>query len=113
MGKLATNKNPIKFLLHVTIEKDTEKSVYVAHCLEFDLVTTAKTESLAVERIEKLLVGHIMYGLQENLDPYSRAPKHYWDKLRDGKVVVKNKKEETILEQVKDMVFGYQTLCPA
>ncbi len=103
--------SPIRFLLHVTVEEDSERNCFIAHCLEFDLVATAKTKREASEKMSVLLLGHIKYAVEKNLHPYSEIPERYWEKIKRG-YAVRNEQSE-IMRESENIVYDSQELCPA
>lgn len=61
----------------------TEKSMSVAHALDFDICAVEKTEEEAAEKLRRSLKIHIERGLREEwtdtiLHP---APTEYWDRF--------------------------------
>lgn len=68
----------------VTLEADYERGVFVAHCLDFNLVATAKTQEEVRQRMLALMMAHLNYAAKNDLDPVCRAPEKYWDKIKSG-----------------------------
>jgi hypothetical protein len=80
MSNMTTND------LNITIDMDNERGgMYVAHCLEFDIVVTAKTLHEVKNKMRSLLVTHLEYALENNINPSSSTPQAYWDKIMIGK----------------------------
>ncbi len=72
--------------LNITIDVDRKhRGLYVAHCLEFDLVITAKTIHEVKNKMRALLITHLEYAVDNNSSPALSAPQEYWDKIMIGK----------------------------
>lgn len=71
----------INISAHVIIEK--EDDLYTAHCLEFDIVTEAKTIKDVKNNIIEAIINHVTFCLAyDNVDKIMNpAPKEYWDKF--------------------------------
>ncbi len=88
-------RSPIKVTLHVTFEKDVKREVFVAHCLEFDLVTVAKTMRDVEKKMLLLLQVHLEHALEEQLNPFNPAPDRYWEKIHSAEYI--NSKKEVMI----------------
>lgn len=67
--------------LHILVVHDKEKGIYLAHCLDMDIVSQGTTSAEAVSSLKELIVTQIEYCLEnEMLDTlFRQAPKGYWD----------------------------------
>ncbi len=67
--------------LDVNVFLKKEDGLFVAHCLEFDIVAVAKTEEQAKEDLKDLVTAQIAYAFaNDNLDNLFRpAPKSVWE----------------------------------
>lgn len=67
--------------LHILVIDDKDKKVFLAHCLDMDIVTQGKTASDSIVELKELVVTQIEYCLENDmLDSLFRpAPKEYWD----------------------------------
>ena len=74
--KLSVDKN-----LHILIVKDKGKKVFLAHCLDMDIVSQGKTPKEAISELIGLIKTQMEYCLENDmLDTLFRpAPKEYWD----------------------------------
>lgn len=89
-----------------------EKDKYYGVCLEFDLVTQAKSISEAMEQIKDYTYGWykniVINQLSEKLLNKS-APKKYWNKLKEIQQKIENKKQQSRLLKVSpnQLPVGY------
>jgi len=106
------NKDVIKFNVsisaNVIIEK--EEDLYIAHCLEFDIVADGRTEKEAMNNIFESIVNHIDFCLaMGNIDKIENpAPKKYWDKLKAikrGKVYKRIKSPKIVQSERPKLPF--------
>ncbi len=67
-----------EFRLDILIKK--QDNYYIAHCLQFDLVTTHDTLEGAQESIVETCISHIIFSIKNNNIEYlfSPAPKEVW-----------------------------------
>jgi hypothetical protein len=113
-------KKEWKFSFNILIKK--EESIWVAHCLELDLVT----ESLSLEEVERDIVAIIKKQVSyciannnmENL--FRSAPKEVWDEFKACKEKKKPRNQEFIARKrpipisfVTNNCFSNQTACYA
>ena len=82
-GKVEAKSEKFTIKIHIVI-KQRESEPFIAHCLDFDLVTTGKTEDEVKGKIEKTLLSHIRYALENKVNPYHSAPQKYWKEWWDG-----------------------------
>ncbi len=67
-------------VLNVLIYKDEEQNIYIAHCLEMDLVATADSREQVEKDIIDIIQAHITYAFESNNleNMYSPAPPEIW-----------------------------------
>ena len=82
-GKKAKSVIDFKVNISANIILEKEEGLYVAHCLEFDIVADGKTKNEAIKNIFHSIVSHIDFCLtMGNIDKIENpAPKEYWNKL--------------------------------
>jgi hypothetical protein len=71
----------LPMMMFATICK--EDNDYVAHALNFDIVSVGPTEEEAVHKMRLAVKTYIEFGLQHNLDDdiLYPAPKEFWDRI--------------------------------
>ena len=100
--------------LNVTIDVDTQHGgMYVAHCLEFDLVVTANTIQEVKNKMRALLITHLEYASDNSLDPSSSAPQMYWDKIMIGKYEPSGSIEISFRTRKDGVQYDLKEFCPA
>lgn len=55
---------------------------FIAHALEFDLVTTGLSSELAISKLQRAVTHHVEFASKHGLnltDTLMRAPQEYWD----------------------------------
>ncbi|NOT97035.1 MAG: hypothetical protein HOP00_12115 [Nitrospira sp.] len=107
---MGESKGTVKFLLHAIFTHDLLRDSWVAHCLEFDLVCTAKSHEEVNLKLERLLLGHIKFAMGKGLDPHLDAPAKYWEKIKTTNVSVQKENLDFFNETGKPQ-FGLQELC--
>lgn len=67
--------------LHILIVEDKDKKIFLAHCLDLDIVAQAKTQSEVVSELKELVKTQVEYCLQNDMlnSLFRPAPKAYWD----------------------------------
>ncbi len=90
-----------------TCEEDHE---YVAHALDFDIVSVAATEDEAMEKVRLAVKTYIEYGLNNNLDAdiLYPAPTKFWDKISQD-TPVKMMEPITVLDRRVLVIAAAQT----
>lgn len=89
------------FASWVVVEPAEEiPGVWVAHCLDFDVISQGNNPKLAIEAVNEAVAMTVVNDLCEGLDPEDRrAPDEYWEQLahvlKNGKLVK--------LDEVKEM----------
>lgn len=82
MAKFSLPTDPIRCLLN----SDRESGVWVAHCLDFDIVTSGRDDTEAWERIKavvKLHIEHCFTHDQDGLNSH-QAPQSLIDSFDNG-----------------------------
>jgi len=60
------------------------RGVWIAHALEFDVVTQGTSLAHAIQMVQEAIAMVVADDLKHGRDPYSRrAPDKYWDELRE------------------------------
>jgi len=90
-----------------TCEEDHD---YVAHALDFDIVSVAATEDEAMEKVRLAVKTYIEYGLNNNLDAdiLYPAPTKFWDKISQD-TPVKMMEPITVLDRRVLVIAAAQT----
>lgn len=109
---------PTQMTLNVLLYKDGD--LFVAHSLEFDIVTSAVSEYQARIDILDLVKAHITYALEnDNLEHlYKPAPPEFWNMLATAKAIdlINNEKEEEPFIEADDKTYeinSYEVSCNA
>lgn len=88
-------------ILHYLFMERADK--HVAHCLDFDIVTTGKDFDQARDRLNALVRQHVIIALkagnQESLQ--TSAPKEYWDAMKSA---TKLGFQELVIEDVPQIL---------
>src|SRR3990170_4959529 len=81
MGRMMFKKLNVDKNLHILIIEDKGKKVFLAHCLDMDIVSQGKTQKEAISELIGLIKTQMEYCLENDmLDTLFRpAPKEYWD----------------------------------
>ena len=74
--KLNIDKN-----LHILIVEDKEKNIFLAHCLDMDVVAQGKTTSEAISELKEAIITQMEHCLENDMldNLFRPAPKNYWD----------------------------------
>lgn len=69
-----------RFDLHILIYK--EENLYVAHCLELDIVGSGTTQENALKEMRELVVAQITFHFEHKIEDklFHPAPAEYWNK---------------------------------
>lgn len=72
-----------EFHWNVTVIIEKKDNLYIAHCLEFDLVTQAKILKESKEMIVDAIYEYLTYAVEHNLQGqvFRPAPSEYWTKI--------------------------------
>lgn len=96
MSDVATKKQEQRFYTGwVLVERDpeAEEQVWVAHCLDFNIVSSGRTVREAIDSVYECVSVAVCDDLNAGLDPHGRnkAESEEWDRLwkivHDGKPV--------------------------
>ena len=84
--------------IHVNILVERQGELYVAHCLEIDIVATGETPAAASRDLLDLVRAQLEYALaNDNMDNFFRpAPPEVWAKLKRVRRKVENCTSERI-----------------
>jgi hypothetical protein len=74
-------------LLHYLLSESDGQ--HVAHCLDLDLVATAKTRTAAAEKLDRLVKATIELALatQQIANLATRAPQTFWNEFTNGNAI--------------------------
>jgi len=91
-----------------------DEGVFVAHCLQLDLVTTSSTVHQAFLDMQKVVKAQIRYALEhdnmENL--FKPAPNHIWQMYAKAKLVDKEEMETLDIPHLPPHeIYQFQRLC--
>jgi len=103
-----------KLTLHIIINPKDD-GLFVAHCLDFDLITTGSTEAEVSAKMKTVLLDHIRYALKNSLNPFQSAPQKHWKDWWEG---IQEKRPEEIkgkreLSTDDNFEVEFQALCYA
>ncbi|MGH7800127.1 MAG: hypothetical protein ACREOW_05785 [Thermodesulfobacteriota bacterium] len=78
--KTASRRAISKLVLHLDVVCYKEGNLFIAHCLQLDLVTAAKTTEQAFYDMENIIKTHIAYAIEnDNLENlFKPAPLEIW-----------------------------------
>lgn len=76
LRKLHVDKN-----LHILVVEDKEENVFLAHCLDLDIVGQGRTAKEAVLELTELVETQLEYCLENDMldTAFRPAPKESWD----------------------------------
>ncbi|MBE0478993.1 hypothetical protein IBX65_07765 [Candidatus Aerophobetes bacterium] len=79
MPQKKSNRKRISSSLHILGYKENDK--YIAHCLEFDIVSEGTTHKEAIENLKELVYSYLQFAMEYNLEQFTwkPAPKIFWD----------------------------------
>jgi len=91
-------------MVHYLISQKPE--YFVAHCLDFDIVTTANDQSEATRRLSILVVKYIEMALQRQdyMSLSTSAPRSYWDEFQTGTPIPTDEKLEVTVPSVSEVI---------
>lgn len=94
-------KESVNIYVHVLIYREEE--LYLAHCLEFDVVAEGYTEKEAKKYIEMAIVDHVVFCIGKgNIDKIMNpAPGEYWNSF-----FFESKAKEKPFKFPKDYKYG-------
>ena len=75
-----------------------ENDIFVAHCLELDLVATATSDDDAEKNIIDIILTHVTYAFETNNleNMYSPAPPEIWRRYFEQKAEAKSNRNRII-----------------
>jgi predicted RNase H-like HicB family nuclease len=70
----------------IPAERSEQEDVFIAHCLQFDIITEGNTIAEAKEMIADAIFEYITFALENNLTKFLFKPasQEYWQKLLYG-----------------------------
>ena len=97
-----TNKEVMAITLNVLIKK--EDDVFIAHCLELDIVATANTSNQAQKEIVSLIDAQVSYAFENNNleNLYHPAPPEVWKEFFACKESIEKKHKVKTLKKERD-----------
>lgn len=75
---------PIKYQVVVYPSEDDEGGRFTAHCLNMDIIADDDTVEGAVSKLLETIEATMEAAQKHNADPFSSAPREYWDKLANA-----------------------------
>ena len=81
-----TSTTETRYTFHLATE--LKSTLTLAHCLELDIMASAKNEEEALNELVKLVVAHLKYVLKHELPLYSPAPPDRWSKIQNQKGII-------------------------
>lgn len=70
---------------NILVDFNKEDSVWVAHCLELDLVEEGENPVEAVSHLLRVMTTQIEECVKDNTPYIQPAPREYWEKLQKAK----------------------------
>lgn len=79
----AVARRPFELPMTMVVTTCKQAEGYVAHALDFDLVSVAPTAKSAMEKVRLAVKTYIEYGLTNEFDQHIKfaAPKECWEKI--------------------------------
>ncbi len=80
-------KDIVKPHIRLNIIVNQEEKIFVAHCLEMDLVATNTTQIKATNDVIDLIKAQITYAVQNGNEDFllKSAPFEVWERIRNAK----------------------------
>ncbi|MEA1963687.1 MAG: hypothetical protein U9O41_00930 [Candidatus Aerophobetes bacterium] len=80
---MPTIKKEVGGTIHVIGYKEGDH--FIAHCLEFDLVSEGTSPEKAKDNLADLIFSYLQFAMEKNIAQfaYHPAPKVYWDKFEE------------------------------
>jgi len=104
--------NPI---IHMDVVCYKEDDLFVAHCLQLDLVTTATTVHQACINMEDVIKAHITYALNNNnlKNIFKPAPPEIWQLMSNADVIDGKPIQELSFPSLPPphLIYQIQRLC--
>lgn len=108
-GNVGSRSEKFKITLHIVI-KQKDGGPFVAHCLDFDLVTTGNTLNEVYVKMKKAFLSHIRYAVDKDLSPYQSAPQVFWKEWWEGIQEQKKKWSKGILINPLFLIWCHHAL---
>lgn len=70
---------------NILIYFDQEDSIWIAHCLEFDLLEEGEDKVEAVFNLLQVILSELMECLHDGVSPFHPAPAEFWSKWMEAK----------------------------
>ena len=88
--KMAHEEDIAPQVFSCLLSKDEQTGRWLAHCLDFDLMTSAKSQDIAWENLRKVVRAHIEHCFTFHQDGLKmRAEDHEWANFREIEVRLK------------------------
>ncbi len=86
------------FSVNVLLKK--EDNLFIAHCLEFDIVAAAKTKQQAEKDLQDLVIAQIESAFADNdiQSLFHPAPQHFWEEDFELTNQKKNGKQDSVFQ---------------
>ena len=99
--------NPV---IHLDVVCYKEDDLFVAHCLQLDLVTTATTVHQACIDLEGIIKAHLQYAIEnENLDNiFKPAPQEIWRMMTKATLIEDDSLSEICLGTIPPPHYKFQ-----
>jgi len=96
----------------INILESKEGDHYIAHCLEFDLVSQGATREEAKDNLAGLIFSYLQFAMEHNIEQftYHPAPKIYWDRfkeVRKTKVVTRQSINPALLKAPRNRIKDF------
>lgn len=78
---MSKRKNTIISVLKLNIVIKKDKDLYIAHCLDYDIVDQGDTEKEAMKNMLSLLSFYYEYCYDKKIEVNNLAPKKYWKEV--------------------------------
>ena len=76
-------RRPLELPMMMFVTTCQNEEGFVAHALDFDIVSVAASENEAMEKVRLAVKTYIEYGVNNNFsaDVVYHAPQEFWDKI--------------------------------
>ncbi len=74
-------KSDLEKNFHILIIEDKNKNIFLAHCLDMDIVSQGKTKKETITNLVELIQTQMQYCIENDMldNLFRPAPKEYWD----------------------------------
>jgi hypothetical protein len=106
-GKAKENEDGWRFRFRFLVRE--EEGLFVAYCLELDLVTAAKSEEEAVKDLIDITIEQVRYCLaNDNMDHlFRRAPEEIWREYYNCEKKEASRPHSPVETQLADLPFSF------